>query len=48
MEKNLKKNIHVDFPRGSAVKNLRDDVGDVGLIHGSEISLGEGDGNPLQ
>ena len=48
MEKNLKKNIHVGFPGGSAVKNLPADVGDVDLICGLEISPGEGNGNPLQ
>jgi len=48
MEKNLKKNIHVRFPGGSAVKNSSADVGDVDLIRGLEISPGEGNGNPLQ
>ena len=30
------------------VKNLPDNVGDAGLIPGSEISPGEENGNPLQ
>ena len=36
------------FPGGSMVKNLPDNVGDAGLIPGSEISPGEENGNPLQ
>ena len=36
------------FPGGSAVKNLPDNVRDAGSIPGSERSLGEGNGNPLQ
>ena len=39
------------FPGGSVVKNPpanARDAGDVGLISGSERSLGEGNGNPLQ
>ena len=35
------------FPGGSVVKNLHAKV-EAGLILGSERSLGEGDGNPLQ
>ena len=37
----------VDFTGGSVVKNLPANAGDVGLIPGSERSLGEGNGNPL-
>ena len=37
----------VDFTGGSVVKNLPANTGDVGLIPGSERSLGEGNGNPL-
>ena len=33
---------------GSVVKNLPANVGDPGLIFGSEKSPGEGKGNPLQ
>ena len=36
------------FPRGSVVKNPPVNVGDMGLIPGSERSPGEGNGNPLQ
>ena len=36
------------FLAGSAVKNLPVNAGDTGLIPGSGISSGEGDGNPLQ
>ena len=36
------------FPGGSVVKNLPADAGDMGLIPGSERSLLEGNGNPLQ
>ena len=36
------------FPGGSVVKNPPANAGDVGLIPGSERSLGEGNGNPLQ
>ena len=36
------------FPGGSAVKNPPADVGEAGLIPGSERSPGEGNGNPLQ
>ena len=35
------------FPADSVVKNLLANVGDVGLIPGSERSSGEGSGNPL-
>ena len=37
----------VDFTGGSVVKNLPANAGDVGLIPGSERSLGEGNGDPL-
>ena len=36
------------FPAGSLVKNSPASAGDLGLIPGSERSLGEGNGNPLQ
>ena len=36
------------FPGGSAIKNPPANAGDVGLILGSGISPGEGNGNPLQ
>ena len=36
------------FPGGSEVKASAYDVGDLGLIPGSERSRGEGNGNPLQ
>ena len=36
------------FPGGSVVKNLPANAGDTGLIPGSGIFLGEGNGNPLQ
>ena len=36
------------FPGDSVVKNLPANVGDVGLIPGSERSSGEGSGNLLQ
>ena len=36
------------FPGGSVVKNPPSNAGDVGSIPGSERSLGEGSGNPLQ
>ena len=36
------------FPGGSVVKNPPGNVGDLGLIPGSERSHGEGNGNPLQ
>ena len=36
------------FSTGSLVKNLPASAGDLGLIPGSERSLGEGNGNPLQ
>ena len=36
------------FPGGSLVKNLPARAGDLGSIPGSERSLGEGNGNPLQ
>ena len=36
------------FPSGSVVKNLPVNAGDTGLILGSGISPGEGNGNPLQ
>ena len=38
----------MDFPDGSAVKNLPTNAGDVGLIPGSGRSPGGGNGNPLQ
>ena len=43
--------IQLDFPGGSAIKNLPANVGDTGdegLILGSGRSPGEGNGNPLQ
>ena len=36
------------FPGGSDGKESACNVGDTGSIHGSEISPGEGNGNPLQ
>ena len=36
------------FTSGSAVKNLPDNAGDMGLIPGLGIFSGEGNGNPLQ
>ena len=36
------------FPGGSAIKNPHANAGDPGLIPGSGISPGEGNGNPLQ
>ena len=36
------------FPGGSLVKNLPANVGDAGSIPGSERSLGERNGNPVQ
>ena len=36
------------FPESSVVKNLPGNAGDVGLIHGSGRSPGEGNENPLQ
>ena len=38
----------MDFPGGSDGKESACNVEDPGLIPGSEISLGEGKGNPLQ
>ena len=40
--------ISVGFPSGSVVKNPPASARDMGLIPGSERSLGEGNGNPLQ
>ena len=37
-----------DFPGGPMVKSLPADAGDMGLVLGSERSLGEGNDNPLQ
>ena len=36
------------FPGGSVIKNLPANAGDTGLIPGSGILPGEGNGNPLQ
>ena len=36
------------FPSSSMVKNLHVNAGDMGLIHESGRSPGEGGGNPLQ
>ena len=36
------------FPGGLVVKNIPDNTGDFGSIHGSGRYLGEGNGNPLQ
>ena len=36
------------FPGGSEVKAFACNAGDLGLIHGSGRSPGEGNGNPLQ
>ena len=36
------------FPGGSAIKNPHANAGDPGLIPGSGISPGEGNGNPFQ
>ena len=38
----------VDFPGGSAVKNLSANAGDASSMPGSGRSPGEGNGNPLQ
>ena len=38
----------VHFPRGSVVKNLPANAGDVGSIPGSGRSLGEGNGDPFR
>ena len=38
----------VDFPRGSVVKNLSDNAGDMGSIPGWGRSPEEEHGNPLQ
>ena len=38
----------MDFPGGSEVKAFACNAGDLGLIHGSGRSPGEGNGNPLQ
>ena len=38
----------MDFPGGSVVKNLPDNVGDTGLISRSGRSFREGNDNPLQ
>ena len=43
--------LEMGFPGGSVVKNLpanAGDIGDAGLIPGSERSPGRGNGNPLQ
>ena len=40
--------IHMGFPNGSDVKESACNAGDLGSISGSEISPGEGNGNPLQ
>ena len=46
---NIKRHISVQgFLGGSVVKNLPDNVGDVGSIPGSGRSPEEGNGNPLQ
>ena len=39
--------IFANFPGGSVVKNPPTNAGDVGLILGSRMSPGEGNGNPL-
>ena len=39
---------HMDFLGGSDGKVSAYNAGDLGLIPGSERSLGEGNGNPLQ
>ena len=44
----LKGHADLSFPGGSVVKNLSANVGDLGSIHGSGRSPGEGNGNPLQ
>ena len=36
------------FPKGSVIKNLPANAGDVGSIPGSGRSPGKGNGNPLQ
>ena len=40
--------IQLGFPGGSVVKNPPANAGDTGLIPGSGISVGEGNGNALQ
>ena len=42
------KHLKQRFPGGSVVNNLSANAGDVGSIPGSQRSLGEGNGNPLQ
>ena len=39
---------NLGFSGGSVIKNLPDNVGDMGLIPGSGGAPGEGNGNPLQ
>ena len=36
------------LPGGSVIKNLPANTGDISSISGSQRSLGEGNGNPLQ
>ena len=38
----------MDFPKGSVVKNLPANAGDVDSVSGLGRSPGEGNGNPLQ
>ena len=40
--------LYLGLPCGSVVKNLPDNAGDAGSIHGLGKSPGEGNGNPLQ
>ena len=40
--------MQLSFPHGSVVKNPPANAGDVGSIHESGRSPGEGNGNPLQ
>ena len=40
--------MYVDFSRGSVVKNLPANAGDMGLILGLERFPGEGNDNPVQ
>ena len=51
-ERHVKKQISfiiiMSFSGGSVVKNSLANAGDLGSIHGSRRSPGEGNGNPLQ
>ena len=40
--------LYLGLPGSSVVKNLPDNAGDLGSVHGEGKSPGEGNGNPLQ